>query len=244
MRHVASSSSSSSFLLWKACSLSPSFSLSFSSFFFISSCFFKHIVQVRFSFCTFPAALGPCDFLFLHECVEHFIVCRDLYPLSFRFRLLPGVHGALSPAVPRGLLPPGFRGTIPFSAFSTYHFSLSWPFSETAVVFLTLDRFPLLWAEHEDDRDTLCIVPEFKGAAASDVTDHSLLLSSSSSSPQEEEGVKFSLTLHPFISLVTLHFLCVRCKTLATEANIHDFGVRSPLNGLTIASMIALLTTS
>ena len=80
-------------------------------------------------------------------------------------------------------------------------------------------------------------VPEFKKAAASDVTDHSLLLSSSSSS--EEEGVKLSLTLHPFISLLTLHFLCVRCRTLVTEANIHDFGVRSPLNGLTTA-----LTTS
>ena len=67
---------------------------------------------------------------------------------------------------------------------------------------------------------TLCIVPEIKGAAASDVTDHSLLLSSSSSSPSEEEGVKFSLTLHPFISLFTPHLLCVRCRTLATEVNI------------------------
>ena len=53
----------------------------------------------------------------LHECVEHFIDCIDLYPLSFRFRLLPGVCGALSPAAPRGLLSPGFRRAIPLSAF-------------------------------------------------------------------------------------------------------------------------------
>ena len=98
--------------------------------------------------------------------------------------------------------------------------------------------------EHEDDRDTLCMVREFKVAAASDVTDHLSLLSSSSSSPSEEEGVKFSVTLHPFTSVLTSHFLCVRCRTLATEVNIHDFGVRSPLIGRTIASMIALLTTS
>ena len=112
----------------------------------------------------------------------------------------------------------------------------------TASVFSTLDSLFLLWCEHEDDRDTLCSVPEFKGAAASDVTDHSLLLSSSS--PSEEEGVKNSLTLHPFISLLILLFLCVRCRTLATEVDVHDYGVRFLLNGLTKVSMIALLTTS
>ena len=67
-------------------------------------------------------------------------------------------------------------------------FSVMAPF-ETAVVFFTLDRFPLLWREHEDDKGTLCIVPEFKSAAASDVTDHSLLISSSSSPSEEESKV-------------------------------------------------------
>ena len=57
--------------------------------------------------------------------------------------------------------------------------------------------------EHEDDTDTLCMVPGSKGAAASDVADHSLLLCSSASSPsEEEEGVKFFLTRHHFTSLL------------------------------------------
>ena len=40
------------------------------------------------------------------------------------------------------------------------------------------------------------------------------------------------------------HFLSVRFSTLATEVSIHDIGVRSPLNGRTMASLVALLTTS
>ena len=148
---------------------------------------------------------------------------RDLYPLSFKFRLIPGVYGALSPLLPAGCCHLVFL--VPYHSL-LFHLSLFSVMAliRTAVVFLTLDRFPLLWCEHEDDRDTLCIVPEFKGAAASDVTDHSLLLSSSSDS------------LSPFIvsSLVNSLLLCVRCRTLTTEVNINDFGVRSPLNGLTI----------
>ena len=117
-------------------------------------------------------------------------------------------------------------------------------FFRTSVVFLTLDRFPLLSGEHEDDRDTLWMVPGSKGVAASGVSDHSLLLCSSSSSPsEEEEGVYFSLTRHPFHLFIN-SYLCVRCRTLATEVNMHDFGVRFPLNGFAIASMMALLTTS
>ena len=37
-----------------------------------------------------------------------------------------------------------------FPPFTT---TLSWPIIRTADVFWTLDRFPLLWREHEDDRD-------------------------------------------------------------------------------------------
>ena len=57
-------------------------------------------------------------------------------------------------------------------------------FFKTAVV---LDLLLLLSGEHKDDRDTLCMVPGSKGAAAADVSDHSLLLCSSSSSPSEED---------------------------------------------------------
>ena len=102
----------------------------FLSFLFVCSCFLKRFVQVGFSRCTFPAALGPRDFLFFHERIERFTFCRDFYPLFSRFRLLLGVHGALSPAAPLGLLPPGFRGDIPLSAFPPITFLCHGPFSE------------------------------------------------------------------------------------------------------------------
>ena len=111
------SSISSSFLLRKASRLSPSLSLSLSCFFFICSCTFKHCIQVSFSFRTLLAVLGPRDSLFLHECIERFTFCTNLFPLSFWFRVLPGVYRALSPAASRRLLLPGFRGAIPPSVF-------------------------------------------------------------------------------------------------------------------------------
>ena len=43
-------------------------------------------------------------------------------------------------------------------------------FIKTAIVFLQLDNF-FLWNDHDDDKDTLCIVHELKGAAASGVTE-------------------------------------------------------------------------
>ena len=118
-------------------------------------------------------------------------------------------------------------------------------FFKTAVVFLTLDLFVLLLSgEHEDDKGALWMVPGPKGAGAGSVSDHSLLLCSSSSSPSEEEGVCFSFTRHPFISLLIPLSFCVCGRTLAAEFSIHDFGVCFPPNGFTKASMIAPLTTS
>ena len=99
--------------------------------------------------------------------------------------MLPGVYGASSPAAPRGLLPTGYRGAIPLSAFPPITFLCHGPFQHRRCL-LNAGSFSSFWGEHEDDRDTLCIVPELKGAAASDVTDHSLLLSSSSSFPSEK----------------------------------------------------------
>ena len=86
-------------------------------FLFICSCTFKHCIQVSFSFRTLLAVLGPRDSLFFHECIERFIFCTNLFPLSFWFRVLPGVYRALSPAASRRLLLPGFRGAIPPSVF-------------------------------------------------------------------------------------------------------------------------------
>ena len=107
MRPVATSSSS--FLVRKASNLSPSLSLFLSSLVSFVAPFFKHIVQVGYSFCAFLATLCPRDFLCIHQSVKHSEVRRDLCPLSFRFRMYQGVYETLSPAASRGLLPPGFR---------------------------------------------------------------------------------------------------------------------------------------
>ena len=74
---------------------------------------------------------------------------------------------------------------------------------------------------------SLCIVPELKEAASSNISNRSSPHSSSSSC---------QLLVH------SPHLGCSR--TLATDVNMHDLGVCSPPNGRTIASMIAMLTTS
>ena len=112
---------------------------------------------------------------------------------------------------------------------------------KTAVVFLTFDCLPILWEEHEDERETRCMVSESKDAASSDDCSHSSLLSSLSSSSSEGQGPKLPLFIHPSISLFTLHFLCVLCRIVATD---HVLGVCSPPNGRDIAPTIAMLTTS
>ena len=89
-------------------------------------------------------------------CVEHSVVRRDFYPLSFRFCVFPGEHGALSFAASRGV--PVFRGAVPLSTFSNLSFFSIMASFRTAVVFSTIDRFLLLSGEHEDDRETLCMV--------------------------------------------------------------------------------------
>ena len=144
------------FQLFTKLVLVPFFSL------FISSCLFKHITQVSFSFWAFFATLCPRDFLLFHQCVKHFVVRRDLCPLSFRFRVLPGVYGALSAAASHGLLPTGFRWAVTLPTLPPFIFSVM-AFFRTAVVFLTLDLFLLLSGGHEDDRNTLCMFLGQKG---------------------------------------------------------------------------------
>ena len=184
-------------------------------------------------FALFSATLCPRDLLFFHECVEHSVVRRDLYPLSFLFRVFPGVYGALSPAASHGLLPPGFRGSVPLSAFPLIIFSVI-TFFRTAIVFLTLDSLFLLWDEHEDDRDTLCMVPESKRDRGfrcyrSFITAFVFIIISI-----RGRGCDILSYLHPSNTLFTPHLLCVLCRTLATDVNMHDL----------IASMIALLISS
>ena len=87
---------------------------------------------------------------------------------------------------PGSLLFPSGIVPIPLSTFPRFIFLRHGPFQNRSC-FLNAGSFPSLWSEHEDDKGTLCIAPGSKGAAASDVPDHSLLLCSSSSSPSEEE---------------------------------------------------------
>ena len=90
--------------------------------FFVCGRAFDHCVKVSFSFRNLPGTLVPRDFLFFDKCINRFKFCRDIFPLTFRFCMLPGVEGALSPAASRGLLPPGFRGPKPLSAFPLFTF--------------------------------------------------------------------------------------------------------------------------
>ena len=100
----------------------------------------------------------------------------------------------------------------------------------TAVVFLTLDSLCQLWDEQDDKRVTLCIVSDRETAAFSDVGIHSSLLSLSSSSSEGHGSTP--LFLSSFHLLFTHNFVCVLCRTFATDVNMHDLGVCSPPNGL------------
>ena len=106
--HEPVASSPSYFLARKASNLSPSKSLSLPSLFSFVAVF-KHVQQFGFFLALSSAALYPRDFLLFHQCVEHSAVRRDLCPLSLKLRMIPSVHGAVSSAASRGLLPPGFR---------------------------------------------------------------------------------------------------------------------------------------
>ena len=125
-----------------------------------------------------------------------------------------------------------------------FHFSLFSVMARfrTVVVFSTQDSLFLFWNDHEDERDTLCIVPELKEAASSDVDNLSSPFSSSAS-PSEDECSRLPLINHSFVFLFTSHFLGVLKRTFATDVNMHDLGVCSPPNGRKIVSAIASSAT-
>ena len=151
----------------------PSFSLSLSSL-FICSCTFKLVYR--------SASLYALSLPFL----VHVIFFSFTSALSTSYSAETSFHfpsGFACFQVSTELCPPLLPAGCCHLVFVVPHHSLLFhlslfsvmAFSRTAVVFLTLDSLFLFWDEHEDDRDTLCIVPEFKGAAASGVTDHSSL---------------------------------------------------------------------
>ena len=104
MRHIASSSSS--FLFRNSSSQSLSLSRYLSSY-FVGGRTFDHCVKASISFRTIPATFVPCDFSFTGALIA------SNYALSTYISVLQ----ALSPAASRGLLPPGFRASIPLSVF-------------------------------------------------------------------------------------------------------------------------------
>ena len=54
---------------------------------------------------------------------------------------------------------------------------------------------------------------------------------SSTSSAAQSKSSGLPPTSHPSISLFTLHFLCVLCKIVATDVNMHVLGVCKLPNG-------------
>ena len=97
-------------------------------------------------------------------------------------------------------------------------------FFKTAVCFYTFDNLSLLGEEHEDDRDTRCMVCELKEAVASDGSSHSLLHSSLSSSSK----CKFSSLPIPHL---LVHVPASFCHAPAIVVNMHDLGVCLPSSG-------------
>ena len=111
----------------KASSLSPSLSLSLSIPVFLLSLHLQlHFQAVCSGQLLFPT-LGPHDFLFF----ERFIFCRDLFPLSFWFHVLQVSTELCLPLLPTGCC--HLVVVVPCHSllFHLYHFSLSWPFSES-----------------------------------------------------------------------------------------------------------------
>ena len=136
--------------------MSPSLSLSLPSL-FICSCFLKRAEQFSFSFFGFSAALCPRDFLFLSRVRRDLSLSTSLWASHvpkhlWRFVLCP-------PLLPAGCYHLAFVDPYHSLLFHLSCFSVVASF-RTTVVFLTMDRLPLLGDEHEDGRDTLCIVSE------------------------------------------------------------------------------------
>ena len=135
---------------------------------------------------------------------------------------------------PGSLFPSGFCFSVPFFALPSFSLLGHGTFQDCSC----LCHFPQSSPpeeEHEDERDTRCMVSELKEAVASDFSSHSSLHSSLSSSTKGRSS-RLPLIIHPPISLFTPHFLCVLCRTFATDANMHDLGVCSHPNGPEIMS--------
>ena len=116
-------------------------------------------------------------------------------------------------------------------------------FISTTVVFITLDSLFLLWDEHEDESETVCIVPELTEVTSSDFGTHSFLLLSSSSSHQKMSFQEFLLS-----SILPSHSshatLCVFCAGLLTRMSTCTISVCVFLpHGLEMASLPAMFTT-
>ena len=182
-RHIASSSSY--FLLRNSSSRSLSLFRSLSSFFRLWPRF-RPLCRSQLLFSNSPCHTCSTLFSSLSQCINRFKFCRDFFPLTFRFYMLPGIVELFHPLLPEGCF--HLFIVVPYHCL-LFHFSL---FSVLAFFSLALDSLFLLRCEHEDDKDTLRIFPELKEAAASDFNNHSSLVSSSSSSPSEDE-VQYSL---------------------------------------------------
>ena len=211
--------------------------------FFVRDRNFDHFEQFGFSLRTIFAAVVPRILLFFHRDHHCVHLCGNFSPLSLRHGDVSRIVRTLTTFTSCWLLPSGLCSSVHSLPCHLSRFSVMARFG-TAVVFVTLDSILPSLEEHEDGKETWCMVSESKEAVASDSCSHSSLFSSMSSSPAWCRSSRLPLINHPSISLSTLHFRCVLCCTVATDVNIHDVGVCFPPSGLEVASMIARLTTS
>ena len=88
---------------------------------------------------------------------------------------------------------------------------------KSAAVFLTFDNLSFFLnksEEHEEERDTRCMVPELGDAVASDGSSHSSLHSSLSSSSAKGRSSRLPQIIHPSHLPCLLSTLCVFCAPL------------------------------
>ena len=145
-------------------------------FLFICSCTFELVYRSASLFALYLTLLFRVIFFSFTSAMSASYSAETSFHLSFGFACSLASTELLSPAALRKLLPPVFRGAIPPSAFPPITFLCHGLFQNRSCLLSTGQSF-LMSDEHGDDWDTLCIVPELKGAAASGVTDRSSLLS-------------------------------------------------------------------
>ena len=101
----------------------------------------------------------------------------------------------------------GLCSSIPFFTLPFFTFLDHGTFQDCCCLF-AFDNLPLLREEHEDDKETRCMVSEFEETVSSDGCNLSSLLSSLSSLLAKSTNSRLPFFIHPSISLFTSLSVC------------------------------------